>query len=46
MLLYISVRGIDCASASVILGLRFGTVLTLWYFSFHNGICPLDFDYQ
>ena len=28
MLVYISVRGIDCASVSVILGLGFGTVLT------------------
>ena len=33
--MYISVRGIDCASVSVILGLGFETVL-LWYFSFHN----------
>ena len=36
MVLYISVRGIDRASVSVILGLGFETVLTLWYFSFHN----------
>jgi len=34
MVMYISVRGIDCASVSVILGLGFGTVLTLWYFVF------------
>lgn len=33
--MYISVRGINCASVSVILGLSFGTVLTLWYFVFH-----------
>jgi len=34
MVMYINVRGFDCASVSVILGLGFGTVLTLWYFVF------------